>query len=100
MGLNRLIKLAYQTLGLISFLTTEEKETRAWTISRGASAREAAGVIHTDFSKNFIKAATVACNEFIELGEWLEAKNAGKIRFEGADYEVKEGDVVEFKVGC
>lgn len=99
-GLNRLIKMAYQTLGLISFLTTGEKETRAWTISQGASAREAAGVIHTDFSKNFIKAATISYNDFVELGGWPEAKNAGKIRFEGADYIMKEGDVVEFKVGC
>ena len=99
-GLNRLIKMAYQTLGLISFLTTGEKETRAWTIPQGASAREAAGVIHTDFSKNFIKAATIAYDDFVELGGWPVAKNAGKIRFEGADYTMKEGDVVEFKVGC
>lgn len=99
-GLNRLIKLAYQTLGLISFLTTGEKETRAWTISQGTNAREAAGVIHTDFSKNFIKAAVISYDEFIQLGGWLEAKNTGKIRFEGSDYVMKEGDVVEFKVGC
>ena len=99
-GLNRLIKLAYHTLGLISFLTTGEKETRAWTISQGTNAREAAGVIHTDFSKNFIKAAVILYDEFVQLGGWLEAKNTGKIRFEGADYIMKEGDVVEFKVGC
>jgi ribosome-binding ATPase len=99
-GLNRLIKLAYKTLGLISFLTTGEKETRAWTIPNGSSAREAAGTIHTDFSKNFIKAATVEYSQFVELGGWAEAKNAGKIRFEGADYIMREGDVVEFKVGC
>ncbi|MCL5770649.1 MAG: redox-regulated ATPase YchF [Actinobacteria bacterium] len=99
-GLNRLIKLAYQTLGLISFLTTGEKETRAWTISQGTNAREAAGVIHTDFSKSFIKAAVISYDEFIQTGGWLEAKNTGKIRFEGSDYLMKEGDVVEFKVGC
>ncbi|MCE5329069.1 redox-regulated ATPase YchF [bacterium] len=99
-GLNRLIKLAYQTLGLVSFLTTGEKETRAWTILQGVSAREAAGVIHTDFSKNFIKAATITYADFVELNGWPGAKNAGKIRFEGADYIMKEGDIVEFKVGC
>ncbi|MCL4378846.1 MAG: redox-regulated ATPase YchF [Actinobacteria bacterium] len=99
-GLNRLIKLAYKTLGLISFLTTGRKETRAWTITGGVSAREAAAVIHTDFSRNFIKAATIDYDEFVRLGGWSEAKNTGKIRFEGADYIVKEGDIIEFKIGC
>jgi GTP-binding protein YchF len=99
-GLNRLIKLAYKTLGLVSFLTTGEKETRAWTITNGLNAKEAAGVIHSDFSKNFIKAAVISYDEFLKLGGWNEAKNAGKIRFEGADYIVKEGDIIEFKVGC
>lgn len=99
-GLNRLIKLAYKTLGLISFLTTRKNETRAWTVLQGASAIEAAGIIHTDFSKNFIKAAVIEYDGFVELGGWTGAKNSGRIRFEGADYIVKEGDVIEFKVGC
>lgn len=97
-GLNRLIKTAYSTLGLISFLTTGEKETRAWTIEKGMKAREAAGVIHSDFVKNFIKAAVISYEDYVRIGGWTEAKSQGKVRFEGADYIMKEGDVVEFMV--
>jgi len=97
-GLNKLIKTAYDTLGLISFLTTGEKETRAWTIEKGMKAREAAGVIHSDFIKNFIKAAVISYDEFLRLGGWAAARAQGKIRFEGADYVIQEGDVVEFMV--
>jgi GTP-binding protein YchF len=97
-GLNRLIKAAYDTLGLISFLTTGEKETRAWTIEKGMKAREAAGVIHSDFIKNFIKAAVISYDEYVKLGGWATARVQGKIRFEGADYVMQEGDIVEFMV--
>ncbi len=99
-GLERLIRLAYKILGLISFFSAEPKEVHAWTIKEGASAREAAGVIHTDFYKHFIKAATISFEEFSSMGGWTHAKNAGKIRFEGADYIVREADVIDFKVGC
>jgi GTP-binding protein YchF len=97
-GLDRLIKTAYSTLGLISFLTTGEDETRAWTIEKGTKAREAAGVIHSDFKKNFIKAAVISYDDYVRIGGWTEARSRGKVRFEGADYVIKEGDVVEFIV--
>ncbi len=97
-GLDRLIKTAYSTLGLVSFLTTGEKETRAWTIEKGMKAREAAGVIHSDFIKNFIKAAVISYEDYVSIGGWTEAKSKGKVRFEGADYIMKEGDIVEFMV--
>jgi ribosome-binding ATPase len=99
-GLERLIKLSYQILGLISFFSAEPKEVHAWTIKEGTTAREAAGVIHTDFYKHFIKAATISFEEFSASGGWNNAKNAGKIRFEGADYIVQKADVIDFKVGC
>ena len=98
-GLERLIKKAYQTLGLISFLTAGEKEIRAWTIQKGTTAIAAAGVIHTDFIKNFIKAEVVSFDDFINLGGWKKAREVGKMRFEGRDYIIKDGDVVEFKIG-
>jgi hypothetical protein len=97
-GLNILIKTAYKTLGLISFLTTNENETRAWAIINGTKAREAAGAIHSDFAKNFIKAAVISYDEFVKLEGWAQAKSFGKVRFEGADYVVNEGDVIEFMV--
>lgn len=98
-GLDRLIKEAYRRLGLISFLTAGKKEVRAWTIEGGIPAVEAAGVIHSDFAKKFIKADVVDYSIFVELGGWEEARAAGKVRSEGRDYIVKDGDVVEFKVG-
>ena len=95
-GLEKLIKKAHKTLGLIDFLTTGEKETRAWTIKKGAKAPEAAGVIHSDFQKGFIRAAVVSYQDFVKYGGWKELKEAGRIRFEGKDYEVQDGDVIEF----
>lgn len=98
-GLNRLITKAYQTLGLISFLTAGEKEVRAWTIKKGTLAPAAAGVIHTDFEKHFIKAEVVPFKTFVELGGWIKCREEGKVTLAGKDYEMKDGDVVDFKVG-
>jgi ribosome-binding ATPase len=98
-GLDLLIRKAYETLGLISFLTCGEKEVRAWTIENGMKAPAAAGVIHTDFEKKFIKADTVAYHDFVSLGGWKKARDAGKARSEGKEYEMHDGDVVEFKIG-
>ncbi len=96
-GLERLIKKGYEVLGLQTFLTAGEKEVRAWTVRAGAKAPEAAGVIHTDFEKGFIKAEVVSYEDFIQFGGWKEAAEAGKVRLEGKDYVMREGDVVEFK---
>jgi GTP-binding protein YchF len=98
-GLNRLIKKAYEMLGLISFLTAGVKEARAWTITRGMLAPQAAGVIHTDFEKNFIKADVASYEDFVSLGGWNKCRDAGKVTLAGKDYEMKDGDVVEFKIG-
>jgi len=98
-GLERLIQKAFATLGLITFLTAREKEVRAWTIKSGINAQEAAGVIHTDFIKNFIKADVVDFDDFIGNGGWKAAREVGKVRSEGRDYIMKDGDVVEFKIG-
>jgi len=95
-GLEKLIKMAYQTLGLQTFLTAGEKEVRAWTINRGDKAPQAAGVIHTDFEKGFIKAKVVSFDDFVRLGGWKKATEEGKVRLEGKDYVMHEGDVVEF----
>ena len=98
-GLERLIKSGYETLGLQSFLTAGEKEVRAWTLHRGDTALKASGVIHTDFMKRFIKAEIVNFDDFVSLGGWKQAREAGKARREGRDYVMREGDVVEFKIG-
>ncbi len=98
-GLDLLIKKAYETLGLISFLTCGIIEARAWTIEKGMLAPQAAGVIHTDFEKKFIKCDTVAFDDFISLGGWKKAREAGKARSEGKEYVMQDGDVVEFKIG-
>ncbi len=98
-GLERLIQKAYQELGLISFLTAGEKEVRAWTIRKGLNAQLAAGEIHTDFIKRFIKAEVVGFDNFVELNGWKSAREHGKAMFEGRDYVVKDGDVIEFKIG-
>lgn len=98
-GLERLIQKAYETLGLISFLTCGEKEVRAWTIAKGTTAQNAAGTIHTDFAKAFIKAEVVAYSDFVANSGWKGSREAGKARFEGRDYIMKDGDVVEFKIG-
>ncbi len=114
-GLERLIQKAFSTLGLITFLTAGEKEVRAWTIPVGISAQDAAGVIHTDFIKKFIKADVCGYGDFVgegpaprspalpagRLGEvgWKPARELGKVRSEGRDYVMQDGDVVEFKIG-
>ncbi len=99
-GLDRLIQKAYEMLGLISFLTAGVKEVRAWTIEAGMKAPHAAGVIHTDFEKKFIKADVVAFADFVVLGGWKAGRDAGRVRSEGKEYEMQDGDVVEFKIGA
>lgn len=96
-GLNKLIKSSYSLLGLMSFLTSGEEETRAWTIKKNTRAPEAAGKIHTDIERGFIKAEIVSYNVLKELGSMLVAKEKGKIRIEGKDYIMQEGDVVLFR---
>lgn len=96
-GLNKLVRSSYKLLGLISYLTAGEKEVRAWTIKRGTLAPQAAGVIHTDFEKGFIKAEVVSYNTLVECGSYLNAKEQGKVRMEGKDYEVQDGDVMLFR---
>jgi ribosome-binding ATPase len=96
-GLNQLIKAAYDTLGLQSYLTAGPKEVRAWTIKRGYSAPQAAGVIHTDFERGFIAAQIVDYDDLIAAGSETAAKAAGKMRTEGKDYIMRPGDVVEFR---
>ena len=99
-GLNRLIKKAYYTLGLISFLTAGTLEARAWTIKKGTLAPQAAGVIHTDFEKKFIKADVISYQKFVEVNGWVKAREQGLVLTVGKDYEMKDGEVVEFKVGA
>jgi ribosome-binding ATPase len=96
---NDLIKKGYEILDLISFLTTGEEESRAWTIKRGAKAPEAAGAIHTDFEKKFIRAEVVNWQKLVELGGWTPAKQKGLIRLEGKDYVVQDGDVMVIRHG-
>lgn len=96
-GLNRLIKKSYSLLGLISFLTAGEKETRAWTIVNGTKAPQAAGVIHTDFERGFIRAEVVDYQTLLDCGGLVGAREKGKVRSEGKDYVVKDGDVILFR---
>ena len=96
-GLEKLISASYDLLGLMSFLTAGEKEVRAWTIKKGTKAPQAAGKIHTDFEKGFIKAEVVSYNDLIEAGSFLKAKEKGKVRIEGKDYVVQDGDVMLFR---
>jgi len=96
-GLERLIQAAYTLLGLQSFFTAGEMEVRAWTIPQGAKAPQAAGVIHSDFERGFIKAETVGYNDFIEHGGEAASRAAGKLRQEGKEYVVRDGDVMHFK---
>lgn len=98
-GLDQLARVGFNTLGLQTYLTAGPKETRAWTIPQGATAPEAAGVIHTDFQRGFIKAEIVSFDDLVAAGSMNEAKAAGKVRLEGKDYVMKDGDVVEFKSG-
>ena len=99
-GLERLIQKAFKTLGLITFLTAGEKEVRAWTIKSGTNTQTASGEIHTDFVKKFIKADVCDFNDFVSLGGWKGAREVGKVRSEGRDYTMCDGDVVEFKIGA
>jgi len=96
-GLDVLARVGFETLGLQSYLTTGPKETRAWTIRKGATAPEAAGVIHTDFQKGFIKAEVVSYADLVALGTIAAARSAGKARIEGKEYVMADGDVVEFR---
>ena len=96
-GASKLIRLTYSLLNLQTYFTAGEKEVRAWTIPIGASAPEAAGVIHTDFEKGFIRAEVISIDDLIRLGSELKVKEAGKIRVEGKDYILKDGDVLHFR---
>lgn len=96
-GISVLSRVGFNTLGLQTYLTAGPKESRAWTIPKGATAPEAAGVIHTDFQKGFIKAEVVAFDDLVAAGSVAEAKANGKVRMEGKDYIMKDGDVVEFR---
>lgn len=96
-GLDRLVKTSYELLGLISYLTAGEKEVRAWTIEAGTKAPQAAGKIHSDFEKGFIRAEIVDYDVLVELGSFNSAKEKGKVRSEGKDYVIKDGDVVLFR---
>jgi ribosome-binding ATPase len=96
-GLNQLVRVGFRTLGLQTYLTAGPKESRAWTIPVGATAPEAAGVIHTDFQRGFIKAEIVSYDDLMEAGSMQAARAAGKVRIEGKDYLMRDGDVVEFR---
>ncbi len=98
-NINELIKKAYELLGLISFLTTGEDETRAWTIVKGTKAPQAAGVIHTDFEHKFIRAEVINWGQLLEVGSWQAAKAKGWLRLEGKEYVVQDGDVIEIRHG-
>ena len=95
-GLNRLIRAGYKLLGLVTYFTVGPKEARAWTITRGTKAPQAAGVIHTDFEKGFIRSETIAFDDYVNLSGETGAKEAGKMRLEGKEYVVKDGDVLHF----
>ncbi len=97
-GLNQLIREGYDLLGLDTFFTSGPKESKAWTIKKNTLAPKAAGVIHTDFEKNFIRAEAVSCDDFIKYGSAEKCKENGKLRIEGKDYIVKDGDVLYFRV--
>jgi ribosome-binding ATPase len=96
-GRDRLIQATYRLLGLISFLTCGEPECRAWTIERGLNAQKAAGAIHSDIEKNFIKAEVVRWEDLLEAGSFAHAKEHGKLRLEGKEYIVQDGDVILFR---
>jgi GTP-binding protein YchF len=96
-GVNKLIKSAYKLLHLETYFTAGEKEVRAWTITRGMKAPQAAGVIHTDFEKGFIKAEVIAFNDYITLGSEAACRDAGKLKIEGKEYTVNDGDVMHFR---
>ena len=90
-------RISYKLLDLVTYFTVGPKEARAWTITRGTKAPQAAGVIHTDFEKGFIRAETIAYDDYVGLGGEVGAKDAGKMRLEGKEYVVKDGDVMHFR---
>jgi ribosome-binding ATPase YchF (GTP1/OBG family) len=96
-GLDRLIRAGYGLLDLVTFFTAGPKEARAWTVTRGTKAPQAAGVIHTDFESGFIRAETIACDDYVAYGGEAGARDAGKMRLEGKDYVVQDGDVMHFR---
>ena len=96
-GLNRLIRAGYELLDLVTYFTVGPKEARAWTVTHGTPAPKAAGVIHTDFEKGFIRAETITYGDFVALGGETGAKDAGKMRLEGKDYVVRDGDIMHFR---
>lgn len=96
-GLSKIIKSAYNLLGLKSFFTVGPKEAHAWTFMNGTLAPQAAGIIHTDFEKGFIRAEVISCEKFLEIGGEAKAKELGKMRIEGKDYEIQDGDVTHFR---
>ena len=96
-GVHALIRAVYHLLGLCTFFTSGEKETRAWTIHAGDKAPAAAGVVHSDFERGFIAAETVSYDDFAALGSIAKVREAGKLRMEGKDYEVRDGDVIFFR---
>jgi ribosome-binding ATPase YchF (GTP1/OBG family) len=96
-GLNRLVRATYDLLGLQTYFTAGPKEVRAWTVRKGSTAPQAAGVIHTDFEKGFIRAEVIAYDDYVHLDGEQGAKEAGKMRLEGKDYTVKDGDVMHFR---
>jgi len=96
-GLNRIIKEGYSLLGLISYLTAGKQEVRAWTITKGTKAPQAAGKIHTDFEKGFIRAEVISFNDLMECGNMVNAKEKGLVRLEGKDYVMQDGDIVLFR---
>ena len=96
-GLDRLIRAGYALLDLVTYFTAGPKETRAWTITHGTKAPQAAGVIHTDFERGFIRAETIAYDDYVALGGEAGARDGGKLRLEGKDYVVADGDVMHFR---
>ena len=96
-GLDTVVRASYDLLGLMSYLTAGKQECRAWTIKKGTKAPQAAGKIHTDFERGFIKAEIVSYNDLIENGTYQKAKESGLVRLEGKEYVMKDGDIVEFK---
>jgi ribosome-binding ATPase YchF (GTP1/OBG family) len=96
-GLDGIIRAAYKKLGLITYITTGQMETRAWTVTEGSKAPQAAGVIHTDFEDGFIRAEVVSYDDFISAGSEVAAKEAGLMRLEGKEYIVKDGDIMHFR---
>jgi len=96
-GLDRLIRLSYELLGLQSFFTAGEKEVHAWTLKRGSNAREAAGVIHSDMEKGFIRAEVISYEDIVTYGGTAEARAKGRLRVEGRNYLVADGDILEIR---